>query len=159
MSKEIFTPYFKDGYKSFKILPNIRHSKLPKDQLIKILAEMVCEINPLNIVDLTNPEYTIVAEVIKATLCLTVLRDFLKFKKFNILEIVSPTPVPHQKTDPAAAAAGTPMEQEDENKDNGNVEDKPMAATDEEILEDNSGDVVKPTTDLQQSAPADVQDA
>lgn len=59
---------------------------------------MVTEINPLNVVNLSDPEYTIIAEVIKTTLCLTVLKDFLKFKKYNIVEIVSPTPPPKPKS-------------------------------------------------------------
>ncbi len=92
-SKEIFTPYFEAGYKSFKIIFNARYSKVSRDEVITALAEVVHEINPLNVVNLTDPEYTILVEVIKSTILLSVLKDFTKFKKFNITELVSPTPV------------------------------------------------------------------
>lgn len=93
----MFTPYFKSGLKTYKILPNIRYSNYSRDSLIQQLAEIIQQINPLNVVKMEDPEFSVIAEVIKGTLCLSVVRDFGKFKKFNIIEIVSPTPPQQQK--------------------------------------------------------------
>jgi hypothetical protein len=91
--KEVFEKYFKDGYKSFKIVVNIRlNQKTSRDDIIKALAETVDSINPLNFVDLKNATYTIVAEILKGVFCVSVLKDFAKYRKFNITEVAAPEP-------------------------------------------------------------------
>ncbi|KAI4832969.1 hypothetical protein KUCAC02_015903, partial [Chaenocephalus aceratus] len=50
---------------------NSSHNK--RDEIIKTIAGMVGKLNPKNKVDLTNPELTIVVEVIKAVCCLSVV--------------------------------------------------------------------------------------
>jgi len=100
VSKKIFPKYFKDGYKSFKIVVNVRYnSSVSRDEIIKTVAEAVDAVNPLNFVDLKNATYTIVAEVLKGVVCLGVLKDFTKYKKFNIAEAAAPDkPLPADET-------------------------------------------------------------
>lgn len=58
------------------------------------------KLNPKNKVDLTNPELTIIVEVIKAVCCISVVKDYTLYRKYNVQEVVKEdTP----KADAAAA--------------------------------------------------------
>jgi len=48
----------------------------------------VGSLNPENKVDLNNPQYTIVVEIIKNVCCLSVVRDYVLFRKYNLQEVV-----------------------------------------------------------------------
>lgn len=45
-------------------------------------------LNPENKVDLNNPQYTIVVEIIKSVCCLSVVKDYVLFRKYNLQEVV-----------------------------------------------------------------------
>lgn len=45
-------------------------------------------LNPENKVDLNNPQYTVVVEIIKNVCCLSVVRDYVLFRKYNLQEVV-----------------------------------------------------------------------
>lgn len=53
-----------------------------------ILAGLVGKLNPKNKVDLTNPELTIIVEVIKAVCCVSVVKDYTLYRKYNVQEVV-----------------------------------------------------------------------
>lgn len=53
------------------------------------------KLNPKNKVDLTNPELTIIVEVIKAVCCVSVVKDYTLYRKYNVQEVVKEdTPKP-----------------------------------------------------------------
>lgn len=43
--------------------------------------------NPENKVDLTSPELSIIIEIIKAVCCVSVVRDYTLFRKYNLQEV------------------------------------------------------------------------
>lgn len=43
--------------------------------------------NPENKVDLTNPELSIIVEIIKSVCCVSVVRDYTLFRKYNLQEV------------------------------------------------------------------------
>lgn len=45
-------------------------------------------LNPENKVDLNNPQYTVVVEIIKNVCCLSVVKDYVLFRKYNLQEVV-----------------------------------------------------------------------
>lgn len=53
-----------------------------------ITAGLVGKLNPKNKVDLTSPELTIIVEVIKAVCCVSVVKDYTLFRKYNVQEVV-----------------------------------------------------------------------
>ncbi|XP_076003731.1 THUMP domain-containing protein 1 [Genypterus blacodes] len=65
---------------------NSSHNK--RDEIIKSIAGLVGKLNPKNKVDLTNPELTIIVEVIKAVCCVSVVKDYTVFRKYNVQEVV-----------------------------------------------------------------------
>lgn len=51
-------------------------------------AGLVGKLNPKNKVDLTSPELTIIVEVIKAVCCVSVVKDYTLYRKYNVQEVV-----------------------------------------------------------------------
>ncbi|XP_067296570.1 THUMP domain-containing protein 1 [Pseudorasbora parva] len=64
---------------------NSSHSK--RDDVIKAVAGLVAKMNPLNKVDLTNPELSIIIEIIKSVCCVSVVSDYTLFRKYNLQEV------------------------------------------------------------------------
>jgi tRNA acetyltransferase TAN1 len=56
----------------------------------------VGSLNSENKVDLTNPQYTVVVEIIKAVCCLSVVKDYMLFRKYNLQEVVKSAKDPSQ---------------------------------------------------------------
>ncbi|KAM4585440.1 THUMP domain-containing protein 1 [Odontesthes bonariensis] len=65
---------------------NSSHNK--RDEIIKSIAGLVGKLNPKNKVDLTNPDLTIIVEVIKAVCCISVVKDYTLYRKYNVQEVV-----------------------------------------------------------------------
>jgi len=92
--RRIFPKYFGGSFTSFQILYKSRYNgNIDRTAVIKLLADLVCEINPLNVVDLTNPKYSVIVEVVKNIVCIGVVTDFTKFKKYNLHEAAGEVPV------------------------------------------------------------------
>ncbi|XP_052400786.1 THUMP domain-containing protein 1-like [Carassius gibelio] len=64
---------------------NSSHKK--REEVIKAVAGLVLKLNPLNKVDLTNPEFSIIIEIIKTVCCVSVLKDYTLFRKYNLQEV------------------------------------------------------------------------
>ncbi|KAK3530146.1 hypothetical protein QTP86_015155 [Hemibagrus guttatus] len=52
------------------------------------IMSLVNRLNPKNKVDLTDPELSIIIEVIKSVCCVSVIRDYKRFRKYNLQEVV-----------------------------------------------------------------------
>lgn len=53
-----------------------------------ITTGLVGKLNRKNKVDLTSPELTIIVEVIKAVCCVSVVKDYTLYRKYNVQEVV-----------------------------------------------------------------------
>ncbi|XP_016116938.1 THUMP domain-containing protein 1 isoform X2 [Sinocyclocheilus grahami] len=92
---------------------NSSHSK--REEVIKAVAGLVGKLNPLNKVDLTNPELSIIIEIIKTVCCVSVLKDYTLFRKYNLQEVAKepdnqntgPQEAANQSTGPQEAANQT----------------------------------------------------
>ncbi|XP_062999360.1 THUMP domain-containing protein 1 [Elgaria multicarinata webbii] len=89
-SETFFEPWFKSPQKgTFQIVYKARNnSHLSRVKVISELAGVVGHLNPENKVDLSNPEFTIVVEIIKNICCLSVVKDYILFRKYNLQEVV-----------------------------------------------------------------------
>ncbi|XP_076839068.1 THUMP domain-containing protein 1 [Brachyhypopomus gauderio] len=83
------TPHHASYQISYKARNN-NHSN--RDDVIKALAGLVGKMNPKNKVDLTNPELTIIVEIIKTVCCVSVVRDYMLFRKYNLQEVTKGPP-------------------------------------------------------------------
>lgn len=91
-------PWFKAPNKgTFQIVYKSRNnSHMNREEVIKELAGIVSSLNSENKVDLTNPQYTVVVEIIKAVCCLSVVKDYMLFRKYNLQEVVKSAKEPSQ---------------------------------------------------------------
>lgn len=100
---------------------NSSHNK--RDEIIKSIAGLVGKMNPKNKVDLTNPELTIIVEVIRAVCCISVVKDYTLFRKYNVQEVVKEdTPNPNAAT--TKTEKNTPEEKEKRDTDEIQEEEK-----------------------------------
>ncbi|EEA27451.1 THUMP domain protein [Talaromyces marneffei ATCC 18224] len=100
-AKEVLQPYFHaDGVpKKYAIRPAVRNNNtLSRDVVIQTVAAAV---GPGYKVDLKNPDYTIVVEIVQNVIGMSVVgSDYDALKRFNLMEIYSPTPKPQQNPAP-----------------------------------------------------------
>ncbi|XP_067642620.1 THUMP domain-containing protein 1 homolog [Eurosta solidaginis] len=86
----LFDKYFLKETTTFAIVFNKRYNNsVKRDDVIQELAGLVQTININHRVDLKNPERTIVVEIIKGLCCISVLQGYLKYKKYNLVELAS----------------------------------------------------------------------
>lgn len=114
-------PWFKTPkHATYQIAFKARNSSHNKrEEIIKALAGLVGKLNPKNKVDLTNPELTIIVEVIKSVCCLSVVADYTLYRKYNLQEVVKEdTPNPEVVRDEQNKKAdGVSSNQEDQKAD------------------------------------------
>lgn len=80
--------HFKEKSLTFSIAFNHRNNNvISRDDAIKLIADRVFALRPDHKVDLKNPQVTIILEVIKAFAFLSVIPDYFKYKKYNLLSI------------------------------------------------------------------------
>ncbi|KAI5613921.1 THUMP domain-containing protein 1, partial [Silurus asotus] len=82
-------PWFlSPNHASYQICFKSRNNNQSKrDDVIKSIAGLVNRLNPKNKVDLTDPELSIIIEVIKSVCCVSVIRDYKRFRKYNLQEV------------------------------------------------------------------------
>ncbi|KAL7824311.1 hypothetical protein SRHO_G00346360 [Serrasalmus rhombeus] len=107
-------PWFKaPNHASYQINFKARNSSHNKrEEVIKSLAGLVAKLNPANKVDLTNPELTIIVEIIKSVCCVSVVRDYMLFRKYNLQEVTKASA--NQEQGKRAAAEAEPEQNESE---------------------------------------------
>lgn len=92
LGKELFTPIFQtpfgEGY-NFSIIVKIRNNNgLGRDSVIPALASIIKDLNPLHRVNHDKPDFVVLVEVAQSVCCLGIVKDFFKFKKYNLQEVV-----------------------------------------------------------------------
>lgn len=80
--------YFCGEAKTFAVCFNHRNNnQIDRDEIIKEIASSITVKNPKHKVDLKNAELTIVVEVIRGFCLLSVIPDYTKLKKYNLLQL------------------------------------------------------------------------
>lgn len=75
---------------TYKVETKIRNntdSGLSSTKLIQLVGNVVNETQPLWRVDLTNPTLHIFIDVLKTVCCISVVKDYVKYRKFNLQEL------------------------------------------------------------------------
>ncbi|KAK2909568.1 hypothetical protein Q8A67_005405 [Cirrhinus molitorella] len=99
---------------------NSSHNK--RDDVIKAVAGLVGKLNPLNKVDLTNPELSIIIEIIKTVCCVSVLKDYMLFRKYNLQEVAKEPTNENKATQEAANQNTAPQEAANQTQEHGDRE-------------------------------------
>lgn len=96
-------------------------------------AGLVGKLNPKNKVDLTNPELTVIVEVIKAVCCISVVKDYTLYRKYNVQEVVKEETAKAPE-EPTAKKESNADEQKETNRQQGKgEEDTNVPKGDEEV--------------------------
>lgn len=86
--KTLAIKYFMKEAKTFSIAYNHRNNNnLNRDEVIKCIADVIYEIRPDNKVDLKLPQVVIVVEIIKGVALLSIIPNYIQYKKFNLLAL------------------------------------------------------------------------
>ncbi|XP_014652471.1 PREDICTED: THUMP domain-containing protein 1 [Ceratotherium simum simum] len=146
-------PWFKAPNKgTFQIVYKSRNnSHMNREEVIKELAGIVGSLNSENKVDLTNPQYTVVVEIIKAVCCLSVVKDYMLFRKYNLQEVVKSAKDPSQLNPKQAAQAGNGREAKLESGDTSNQNDPAEGTNNQQVVPANSEELeqTKPISETQ----------
>ncbi|KAG8529202.1 uncharacterized protein KY384_005837 [Bacidia gigantensis] len=78
----------------YAIRPTLRdHNVLKRDEIIQLVARMVAQSGPSYKVDLKNPDVVVLVEVYRNVLGMSVVPgEFERLKRYNLAEILEPTP-------------------------------------------------------------------
>ncbi|XP_004373366.1 THUMP domain-containing protein 1 [Trichechus manatus latirostris] len=146
-------PWFKAPNKgTFQIVYKSRNnSHMNREEVIKELAGVVGSLNSENKVDLTNPQYTVVVEIIKAVCCLSVVKDYMLFRKYNLQEVVKSAKDLSQLNPKQAAPVGNGREAKLESGDKSSQSDPAEGKCNQEEVPGNSEEVkqTKPMSETQ----------
>lgn len=82
------------------------------------------KLNPKNKVDLTNPELTIIVEVIKAVCCISVVKDYTLYRKYNVQEVVKEDTLKANVTTTKTESSATEQVETKEKKDEEDSDNK-----------------------------------
>ncbi|KAF6736471.1 THUMP domain-containing protein 1 [Oryzias melastigma] len=126
-------PWFKTpNCATYKIAFKARNSSHNKrDEIIKSIAGIVGKLNPKNKVDLTNPELTIIVEVIKAVCCISVVKDYTLYRKYNVQEVVK-----EEEAKPNAAKPITDTTEQEEQAEEVKEEEEVVVVKEQEVEEE-----------------------
>ncbi|XP_043416293.1 THUMP domain-containing protein 1 [Prionailurus viverrinus] len=146
-------PWFKAPNKgTFQIVYKSRNnSHMNREEVIKELAGIVGSLNSENKVDLTNPQYTVVVEIIKAVCCLSVVTDYMLFRKYNLQEVVKSAKDPSQLNPKQPAQAGNGKEAKLESGDKSNQNDPAEGKNNQQVVPENNEELghTKPRSETQ----------
>ncbi|EFA00591.1 THUMP domain-containing protein 1 homolog [Tribolium castaneum] len=82
--------HFVESPQTFCVIFNHRNNNVvSRDEVIKLIAAKVSELRPDHKVDLKEAKVAIIVEVIKGFAFLSVIPDYLKHKKYNLLSLCS----------------------------------------------------------------------
>ncbi|KAK7868704.1 hypothetical protein R5R35_008230 [Gryllus longicercus] len=80
--------YFSKEGKTFAIVFNHRNNNsIKRNDVIEELAEMIKVRHVDNKVDLSQPQLTFIIEIIRSMCCMSVVPDYFKLLKYNLLEL------------------------------------------------------------------------
>lgn len=146
-------PWFKSPNKgTFQIVYKSRNnSHMNRDEVIKELAGIVGSLNSENKVDLTNPQYTVVVEIIKAVCCLSVVKDYMLFRKYNLQEVVKSAKDPSQLNPKQSVQAGNGKEAKLESGNKSNQHDPAEGKNNQQAVPENNEELgqTKPRSETQ----------
>ena len=80
----------KTANKSYAILFKSRcNQDFSKETAIKIIGNVIKDINPNAKVEYKTPDLVIMVEVMKSNCCLSILPDYYGYKKYNLIELAT----------------------------------------------------------------------
>ena len=91
LAEETLKGYFTDAIEhTFSVNIKVRNNNsFGRKQVLPLLVDAVKDLNPANQPNLDDPEYIVNVDILRNVLCLSVLKDSVKFRKYNLQEVVT----------------------------------------------------------------------
>lgn len=91
-AETLFKSYFETEFGvglRYEALCKVRNnSKMSKYQIVPAFKNIIQEMNPLHLLTHENPDLVIVIEIIRNICCLSVVKDYHTFRKYNLHEVL-----------------------------------------------------------------------
>ena len=96
------------------------NNTISRTAIIPELARVISDINPSSKVEYNTPDMVVLVEILRTTACMSVVRDFYKYRQYNLHEVVK------EKSDEkeVVANATSTGKETDLKKDSANVENE-----------------------------------
>ena len=91
LAEETLKGYFTDAIgHTFSVNIKVRNNNsFGRKQVLPLLVDVVKDLNLANHPNLDEPEYIVNVDILRNVLCLSVLKDSVKFRKYNLQEVVT----------------------------------------------------------------------
>ena len=86
-----FETAFGHGRKFTTVCKIRNNNSLSRTAVLPSLSRIIQEMNPLHTLCHDEPDLVIIVEVIRNICCLSVVKDYFKYKKYNLHEIITPS--------------------------------------------------------------------
>ncbi|XP_041377705.1 THUMP domain-containing protein 1-like [Gigantopelta aegis] len=92
LAEQILSPHFStpvgDG-KTYGIVFRVRNNNgVSRQCVMPMMGQLIVDMNPLNRVHLNNPDLVVLVEIVCSVCCMSVVKDFYKFRKYNFHEVI-----------------------------------------------------------------------
>eukprot|EP00117_Sycon_ciliatum_P032095 scpid5279/ scgid24964/ THUMP domain-containing protein 1 len=132
-AKRVLAPHFHkpacEAPTTFGVVYKCRNNTdMDRDTIIKAVADVAVEGGIAHKVDLANPVLVISVEIVKTMCCMSVVKDFYKFKRYNIHSILTDgraAEEPSQTSGTAKDSAAATTEEPSSTLPSAAAEDKP----------------------------------
>ena len=91
LAEDVLKAHFTDAIgHTFSVNIKVRNNNtMGRKQILPLVVDVVKDMNPANHPDLDHPEYIVNVDILRTVLCLSVLKDSVKFRKYNLQEVAS----------------------------------------------------------------------
>ena len=91
LAEEALKGYFTDAIgHTFSVNIKVRNNNsFGRKKVLPLLVDVVKDLNPANHPNLDDPEYIVNVDILRNVLCLSLLKDSVKFRKYNLQEVVT----------------------------------------------------------------------
>ena len=129
VATELLEPFFKSGQRfsycfNFKVRNN---NSVSRSILLPVLGHVMEDLNPNTYVNMTDPDFIINIDILKTVCCFSCVRNFNKFRKYNLQEVVHAKKAVEKTTESTDASSKT----EATDKENEKVTKKAVEKTTE----------------------------
>lgn len=131
--------YFSGDPKSYAIIFNCRNnSQMNRDEIISEIANLIASKNSKHVVNLKNAELSVMVEIIRGICMLSVVPDYMKYKKYNLIQLADSVSAPAEETRVNGDTKVESVEPCAEIKDVTEISEKSSTETKEECIKTNS---------------------
>ncbi|GLV43830.1 uncharacterized protein CBL_11590 [Carabus blaptoides fortunei] len=96
--EKLICKYFSGEPKSYAIIFNYRNNfQMNRDEIISEIANLIASKNSKHVVNLKNADLSVMVEVIRGICMLSVVPNYMKYKKYNLIQLADSVSTPTEE--------------------------------------------------------------